>query len=150
MVWGSRRVGLSGADAAVGSVVLELLRLAVAARTGLGAAADGLSWGEQVRGVAGFGIYVMLMALFAAGLAALLGSGVTAIGIMIPFILLASFVFGYMADGLTDGLPDRAGQAVLHETSEGHLGPWSGLLVTFAWTAGVLLAGAWSVRRRDA
>lgn len=121
-----------------------------AARSGLGAAANGLTWGEQARGVVGFGVYVMLMALLAAGLTVLLRSGVAALSVLIPFILITSFVIGDMAGAVTDFLPDKAGQVVLQETSEGHLGPWSGLAVTALWTAAVLLAGAWSVRRRDA
>jgi ABC-2 type transport system permease protein len=52
--------------------------------------------------------------------------------------------------GVTDLLPDRAGQVVFHETWDGSLGPWTGLAVTALWTAAALLAGAWSVRRRDA
>ncbi|PWI20009.1 ABC transporter permease [Streptomyces sp. Act143] len=122
----------------------------VVARAGLGDAASGLSAGEQARGVVGCGVYLMLMALFAAGLAALLRSGVGALSLLIPFILVVSFVIGDVPGDLTDFMPDRAGQVVLHETYDGPLGPWSGLTVTALWTAAALLAGAWSVRRRDA
>ncbi|MBV7696514.1 ABC transporter permease [Streptomyces sp. TRM70350] len=120
------------------------------ARAGMGAAADGLTAGEQLRGVLGSGVYLALMALFAAGLAALLRSGIGALSILIPFLLVVSFVIGDAAGGLTDFLPDRAGQVVLHSTWDGTLGPWTGLAVTALWTAGAVLAGAWSVRRRDA
>jgi ABC-2 type transport system permease protein len=122
----------------------------VVARAGLGDAASGLTAGEQTRGVVGCGIYLMLMALFAAGLAALLRSGVGALSLLIPFILVVSFVIGNVPGGLTDFMPDRAGQIVLYETHEGPLGPWSGLTVTALWTAATTLAGAWSLRRRDA
>ncbi|ELP69297.1 ABC transporter permease [Streptomyces turgidiscabies] len=121
-----------------------------AARAGLGDAADGLTPGEQARGVVGCGIYLTLMALLAAGLTALLRSGVATLSILIPFILIISFVIGDVAGGLTDFLPDRAGQVILYETSDSTLGPWTGLAVTALWTATALLAGAWSVRRRDA
>jgi ABC-2 type transport system permease protein len=122
----------------------------VVARAGLGDAAGGLTVGEQVRGVVGGGIYLMLMALFAAGLAALLRSGVATLSLLIPFILVVSFVIGDAAGTVADFLPDRAGQVVLYETHDGTLGPWCGLAVTALWTAAALLAGAWSVRRRDA
>ncbi|MEV0173835.1 ABC transporter permease [Streptomyces sp. NPDC050803] len=122
----------------------------LAARAGLGDAANGLSAAEQTRGVLGCGIYLMLMALFAAGLAALLRSGVGALSVLIPFILVVSFVIGDAAGTAADFLPDRAGQSILHETPEGTLGAWSGLGVTALWTAAALLAGAWRVRRRDA
>lgn len=121
-----------------------------AARAGMGAAADGLTAGEQLRGVLGCGVYLALMALFAAGLAALLRSGIGALSILIPFLLVVSFVIGDAAGGLTDFLPDRAGQVVLRSTWNGTLGPWTGLAVTALWTAGAVAAGAWSVRRRDA
>ncbi|MDN3027722.1 ABC transporter permease [Streptomyces sp. S.PB5] len=120
------------------------------AKAGLGEAASGLTVAEQARGVVGCGIYLTLMALLAAGLAALLRSGVGALSLLIPFILVVSFVIGDVAGGATDFMPDRAGQIVLYETHDGPLGPWSGLGVTALWTAAALLAGAWSVRRRDA
>lgn len=122
----------------------------VAGRAGLGSAADGLTGAQQVRGVLGCGIYLMLIALFAAGLTALLRSGVATLSLLIPFILVVSFVIGDAAGTVADFMPDKAGQIVLHQTYEGTLGPWSGLAVTALWTVGALLAGAWSVRRRDA
>jgi len=123
----------------------------VVARAGLGDAASGLSTGEQARGVVGCAIYLTLMALFAAGIAALLRSGVGALSLIIPFILVVSFVIGDATGaGVADFLPDRAGQAVLYETPDRTLGPWAGLGVTALWTAAALAAGAWSIRRRDA
>ncbi|MFE9438955.1 ABC transporter permease [Streptomyces sp. NPDC006602] len=122
----------------------------VVARAGLGDAASGLTVGEQVRGVVGCGIYLMLMALLAAGLAALLRSGVATLSLLIPFILVVSFVVGDATGTVADFLPDKAGQVVLYQTHEGTLGPWSGLGVTALWTVAALLAGAWSMRHRDA
>jgi ABC-2 type transport system permease protein len=123
----------------------------VVARAGLGTAASGLSTGEQARGVVGCAVYLMLMALFAAGIAALLRSGVGALSLIIPFILVVSFVIGDAAGGgIADFLPDRAGQTVLYENPDRALGPWAGLGVTALWTAAAVAAGAWSMRRRDA
>ncbi|MFI2508148.1 ABC transporter permease [Streptomyces sp. NPDC018972] len=122
----------------------------LAARAGLGPAASGLTPAEQIRGVVGCGLYLTLMALFAAGLATLLRSGVATLSVLIPFILVVSFVIGDKAGTVVDFLPDRAGQVVLYETHDGTLGPWPGLAVTALWTAAALLAGAWSLRRRDA
>ncbi|MEV6766371.1 ABC transporter permease [Streptomyces sp. NPDC051105] len=112
--------------------------------------ADGPTWSEGLRGALGCGVYLTLMALLAAGLAAVLRSGTATLGILVPFLLIASFVIGDLAAGAADLLPDRAGQAVLHSARHGALGPWTGLAVTALWTAGALLAGARSVRRRDA
>ncbi|MEU3146121.1 MULTISPECIES: ABC transporter permease subunit [unclassified Streptomyces] len=121
-----------------------------AARATMGSAADGLTAGEQARAVVGCGVYLTLMALFAAGLATLLRSGVATLSVLIPFILIVSFVIGDAAGTAVDFLPDRAGQVILQQTHEGTPGPWSGLAVTALWTAAALLAGAWSLRRRDA
>ncbi|MFG2133416.1 ABC transporter permease [Streptomyces sp. NPDC048751] len=122
----------------------------VVARAGLGEAANGLTVGEQVRGVVGGGVYLMLMALLAAGLAALLRSGTATLSLLIPFTLVVSFVIGDATGTVADFLPDKAGQVVLYETHDGPLGPWTGLAVTALWTALALLAGGWSLRRRDA
>jgi ABC-2 type transport system permease protein len=132
-------VGLvtGGATLAVGKAVL-------------GTRADGLSWTEEARGVIGCAVYLTLMALLAAGLTALLRSGVATLSILIPFLLIVSFVIGDMSNSLADVLPDRAGQLALHKTWDGTPGPWTGLAVTGLWAGAALLAGAWSVRRRDA
>ncbi|GAA3836679.1 ABC transporter permease [Streptomyces coacervatus] len=116
----------------------------------LGAKADGLTWGEELRAVVGCGVYLTLMALLAAGLTAVLRSGVATLSMVIPFLLIVSFVIGDMSGSVADVLPDRAGQVVFHETWDGVLGPWSGLAVTGLWAGAALLLGAWRVRRRDA
>jgi ABC-2 type transport system permease protein len=116
----------------------------------LGADADGLGAAEQVRGVVGCAVYLTLMALLAAGLTAVLRSGVTTLSIVIPFLLIVSFVVGDASSDIADLLPDRAGQVALHATWDGAMGPWTGLGVTALWAAAALTAGAWSVRRRDA
>lgn len=110
----------------------------------------GPSGTEAVRGALGCGVYLALMALFAAGVTAVLRSGVATLSILIPFLLIVSFVVGDMSGNVADYLPDRAGQVALHSDWDGSLGPWTGLAVTALWTAAALLAGAWSVRRRDA
>ncbi|WP_326724570.1 ABC transporter permease [Streptomyces sp. NBC_00243] len=122
----------------------------VVGKAALGTKASGLTWSEELRGVVGCGIYLMLMALFAAGLTAVLRSGVATLSILIPFLLIVSFVVGTASAGVADFLPDKAGQVVFHETWDGVLGAWTGLAVTAAWTATALAAGAWSIRRRDA
>lgn len=119
-------------------------------KTLLGADANGLTWTEGLRGVIGCGLYLTLMALLAAGLTALLRSGAATLSILIPFLLIVSFVVGGVSGTIADFLPDKAGQVVFHGTWDGALGPWTGLAVTALWAAGALSAGGWSVRRRDA
>ncbi|MGW1006875.1 ABC transporter permease [Streptomyces sp. NPDC002520] len=111
---------------------------------------SGPTWAEGLRGAVGCGLHLTLMALFAAGLAAVLRSGVATLSILIPFLLIVSFVVGGLSAGVADYLPDRAGQVALHSTWDGTLGPWTGLAVTALWAAAALLTGARSVRLRDA
>ncbi|MGW0856625.1 ABC transporter permease [Streptomyces sp. NPDC002690] len=115
----------------------------------MGEFAIGLGHPGALRAVLGSGVYLALMALLAAGLTALLRSAVVVMSILVPFILIVSFVVGDMASGAADLLPDRAGQLILHENPVGSLGPWTGLAVTAAWTAVALLAGWWAIRTRD-
>ncbi|MEU8470201.1 ABC transporter permease [Streptomyces sp. NPDC029006] len=117
-------------------------------RAALGASAPG--WAEGLRGAVGCGLHLTLMALFAAGVAAVLRSGTATLSVLIPFLLIVSFVVGDLSGGVADFLPDRAGQVALHSSWNGALGPWSGLAVTALWAAAALVAGGWSLRHRDA
>ncbi|MFI2781407.1 ABC transporter permease [Streptomyces sp. ALB3] len=103
-----------------------------------------------LRAAFGGGVYLALMALFAAGLTAVLRSAVAVLSLLIPFILLVSFVVGSTAGGVSQYLPDRAGQLVLHQHPQGSLGPWAGLAVTAGWAAAALATGWWALRKRDA
>ncbi|MEE4492653.1 ABC transporter permease [Streptomyces sp. BE230] len=116
----------------------------------MGEYAIGLGEPGALRAAVGSGIYLALMTLFAAGLTVLLRSAVAVLSLLIPFILIVSFVVGDIAGGVADYLPDRAGQLVLHQYPESSLGPWTGLCVTAAWAGVALLAGWWALRRRDA
>ncbi|MBL1097366.1 ABC transporter permease [Streptomyces coffeae] len=115
----------------------------------LGEEAIGLGEPGALRACVGAGIYLALMALFAAGLTFLLRSATAVLSLLIPFILIMSFMIGDIAGGAADYLPDHAGQHVLHQDPEGAVGPWTGLAVTALWTAAALLAGWEAVRRRD-
>ncbi|MFF3848103.1 ABC transporter permease [Streptomyces sp. NPDC002328] len=116
----------------------------------LGDGADAIGTIEGLRAAVGCGLYLTLMALFAAGLTAVLRSGVATLSILVPFLLIVSFVVGDLSGNAADFLPDRAGQAVLHSAPQGALGPWTGLAVNALWTAAAVGAGAWRTRRRDA
>ncbi|GAA1008913.1 ABC transporter permease [Streptomyces thermogriseus] len=117
----------------------------------LGEDAIGLGEPGALRACVGAGIHLALLALFAAGLTFLLRSAVLVLGLLVPFILIVSFVIGDAAGKAVEFLPDRAGQQVLYQqTPAGGIGPWPGLAVTALWAAAALLAGLWAVRRRDA
>ncbi|MEU2026745.1 ABC transporter permease [Streptomyces sp. NPDC016469] len=116
----------------------------------LGSYAIGLGEPGALRACIGGGIYLALMALFATGLTFLLRSATAVLSLLIPFILIVSFVVGGIAEGAASYLPDRAGQQVLHQDPAGGLGPWTGLAVTALWAAAALVAGWWAMHRRDA
>lgn len=92
----------------------------------------------------------MLMALFAAGLTAVLRSAAVVLSVLIPFVVMVPFIVGQAAGGVAEFLPDQAGQLVMHLESTGRLGPWSGLGVLALWAAAALAGGWLAVRRRDA
>ncbi|MFD9906975.1 ABC transporter permease [Streptomyces sp. NPDC059063] len=148
LFYGAKTAVLGAAALVVGLVTC--FGAFLAGQAFLGEYAIGLGHPGAVRACVGGGVYLALMALFAAGLTAVLRSGVAVLSVLIPFILIVSFVVGDVAGGAAQFLPDRAGQQVLHEDPTGTLGPWTGLAVTAAWTAASLLAGWWAVRRRDA
>lgn len=102
------------------------------------------------RAVVGCGLYLALMALFAAGLAAVLRSGTAVLSLLIPFVLLVSFIVGEASGGVAQFLPDRAGQMVMHSQGQDLLGPWTGLGVMALWAGAAVFGGWLAVRRRDA
>lgn len=116
----------------------------------LGEHAIGPGHPGALRAAFGGGIYLALMALLAAGLAALLRSAVAVLALLIPLFLIVPFVLVDVATSVVAYLPDRAGQAVLHQNPAEGPGPWTGLAVTAVWAAAALLAGWWAVRNRDA
>ncbi|MFB6877267.1 ABC transporter permease [Streptomyces sp. NPDC056323] len=143
------KIALVGAPALVVGLVTSFGAFLVG-QLFMGEYAIGLGEPGALRAAFGGGIYLALMALFAAGLTVVLRSAVAVLSLLIPFVLIVSFVVGDVAGGAAQYLPDRAGQLVLHQNPEGSLGPWGGLAVTAAWAVAALLAGWWALRRRDA
>ncbi|MFE9780833.1 ABC transporter permease [Streptomyces sp. NPDC005775] len=143
------KMALIGGAALVAGLVTSFSSFLVG-QSFMGDYAIGLGEPGALRAAAGSGIYLALMTLFAAGLTVLFRSAVAVLSLLIPFILIVSFVVGDVAGGAADYLPDRAGQLVLHQHPEGSIGPWTGLAVTAAWAGASLLAGWWALRRRDA
>ncbi|MEU6863987.1 ABC transporter permease [Streptomyces sp. NPDC046876] len=116
----------------------------------MGRYAIGLGDEGALRAVVGCGLYLTLMSLFAAGITAVFRSAAATLSILIPFILVVSFVVGDVAGGAAQYLPDRAGQMVMRVEPWGELGPWTGLGVMALWTLAALIGGWAAVRRRDA
>ncbi|MBM9621485.1 ABC transporter permease subunit [Streptomyces zhihengii] len=147
----------AGKLAVVGLLALAagLLTGAVCFFAGQAALGDhGVGIGEPgaLRAVVGCGLYLALITLFAAGLSALLRSAPAVMGILIPFLLMLSFVLGDVSEskGWIDFLPDRAGQQILLQDPSGPLGPWTGIGVLALWVGAVAWAGFHRLSRRDA
>ncbi|RNG20700.1 ABC transporter permease [Streptomyces botrytidirepellens] len=148
LFYAAKTAAVAGAGLAVG--LATAFATFFAGQAFLGEDAIGLGEPGALRACVGAGIYLALMALFAAGLTFLLRSATGVLSLLIPFILIVGFVVGDIAGSAADYLPDRAGQQVLHQVPEGSVGPWTGLAVTALWAAAALLAGWQAVRRRDA
>ncbi|WBB60875.1 ABC transporter permease [Streptomyces sp. WMMC500] len=149
LLYGAKLVHVGGLALAVGLVTTLVSFLAGGAA--LGDRALGLGDAAAVRGVVGGAVYLALMALLAAGLAAVLRSGIAVLGILIPFVLVVSMVLGTGSSaGVADYLPDRAGQQVIYADPPTDVPPLAGLAVTALWTGAAVLAGWWTLRRRDA
>ncbi|BBJ42608.1 ABC transporter [Streptomyces antimycoticus] len=148
LLYAAKAAVLATASLAVG--IATAFATFFAGQAFLGEYAIGLGEPGALRACAGAGTYLALMALFAAGLTFLLRSAVAVLSLLIPFILIVSFVVGDIAEGAAAYLPDRAGQQVLHQHPTGDLGPWTGLAVTALWATAALLAGWRAVHRRDA
>ncbi|MGW6943021.1 ABC transporter permease [Streptomyces xanthophaeus] len=103
-----------------------------------------------LRAIVGSGLYLTVMALFSAGLTAVLRSGAAVLSLLIPFVLIVSFVVGEAVGGFGQYMPDRAGQMVMRIEPHGDLGPWTGLGVMALWAVVTVVAGWIAVRRRDA
>ncbi|MGY0487974.1 ABC transporter permease [Streptomyces sp. WG-D5] len=148
LFYGAKMAVIGGCGLAVG--LLTSFAAFLVGQAFMGPYTLGLGDPGAVRACVGGGVYLALMALFAAGLTAVLRSAVAVLSILVPFLLIVSFVVGDVAGSAADYLPDRAGQQVLRQHAEGSLGPWGGLAVTALWAAAAVVAGWWTVRRRDA
>lgn len=122
----------------------------VAGQEFMGQYALGLGDPGTVRAIFGSGVYLAMMALLAAGLTAVLRSAAAVLSLLIPLMLVVSFVVGSASAGVAEYLPDQAGQMVMRMEPQGGLGPWSGLGVLALWAAAAVMGGWLAVRRRDA
>lgn len=110
---------------------------------------------SAIRAVAGTGLYLALVALFAVGVAAIVRHTAAAMTLSIGLVLAPTVVVGFFAGQARDVLQQVAPAAGLsiQVTSERYdtppLGAWGGLGVTAAWTLAALLAAGWTLGRRD-
>ncbi|GAA3394670.1 ABC transporter permease [Cryptosporangium minutisporangium] len=114
---------------------------------------------EAVPAAVGAWVYLVLIGLFALGVATVVRSSAVALGILIPLLLLGSQGLGNLPAirTVTQFLPDQLGWVVMHLAGPQDdprwardYGPWTGLALLALWTAAALVAGYITLRRRDA
>ncbi|MQS37327.1 ABC transporter permease [Streptomyces katsurahamanus] len=100
------------------------------------------------RALAGAVLYLTLMSLFAAGVAALSRSAIVPLAILLPMVLAGSQILSVI--GATKEIvryfPDRAGAQMVTANSDD---AYTGFLVLLAWTVAALTAGYLRHRRWD-
>lgn len=113
--------------------------------------------GPVLRAAAGSILYLALIALLSLGVATAARNSATAIGIVLGLLYLFPIVALAASDPdwqrhLRQAGPMSAGLAIQATTGLSALpiGPWPGLGVLAAWSAGALLAGALLLQLRDA
>lgn len=116
-----------------------------------------LTDGPTLRAAVGSVLYLVLIALLSLGAATAVRDSAIAIGIVLALLFLFPLVANVVSDPqwhrrLEQIAPMTAGLAVqdTRDVVDLPIGPWAGLGVLSAWTAGALLAGGLLLRTRDA
>lgn len=116
-----------------------------------------LAAGPILRAATGSVLYLTLIALLSVGVAALLRDAAAATGVVLGLLYLTPIVTSLVADPdwyarLQKLSPMTAGLAVQATINldQQPISPWKGLGVLALWAAGALLAGAATLRLRDA
>jgi ABC-2 type transport system permease protein len=108
-----------------------------------------------VRAVVGTALYLMLLALFAVGVATIVRNTATAMTVVVGLVLVPTVVMEFFAGAPRELLQQVAPVAglAIQITTERYdtppLGPWGGLGVTATWTGVALVAAARTMRSRD-
>ncbi|MFF0160402.1 ABC transporter permease [Streptomyces sp. NPDC005263] len=148
--------------AVIGPIALVLTSIGALAAFQLGTPGlDGekiaLSLGDDgvLRGLAGAGVYLGLVAVFGVALGVLIRSSAGAIAALVGILLILPGLASLLPDSLYDSInpyfPSNAGQAVyaLHQSS-GSLSPGAGLAVFAGWVALTLAGAAYRLVKTDA
>jgi ABC-2 type transport system permease protein len=113
--------------------------------------------GPTLRAAAGSVLYLALIALLSLGVAATVRDSATAIGLVLALLYLFPIIASAVPDPdwqrhLYQIGPMQAGLAIQNTTNLHSLpiSPWAGPGVLAAWAAATMLAGALSLRLRDA
>jgi hypothetical protein len=117
-----------------------------------------LGTGGALRAVVGGGIYLALLGLLALGLAAIIRHTAGAISLFVGVLLILPLILQALPTSIINAvgkfLPANIGAVVTatRPTLGGHakLAPWTGIGMLCLYAAVALLAGGWTMVRRDA
>lgn len=115
-----------------------------------------LSDSGVARAVAGAGLYLTVLGLFALSIGTLIrhtaGAISAVIGIVLVLPILSGLLPGNWGAHINAYLPEQAGTLITHthEVSGDLLSPWQGFGVLCLWAALLFAAGAFLLQRRDA
>ena len=148
----------AGLLAAAGTAVVTVTATFFAAQQALGPHRTSLGTPGTVQAVLGACLYLTLICAFAMGVTTILRSAAMALAILMPLLFLDSQGLGNVPglQKVIDYLPDQAGAVIVHlsGTGGGHFsrpfGPWAGMAIMLAWTAGALVCGYLVLARTDA
>jgi ABC-2 type transport system permease protein len=150
----------AGAVAAV-TLVVAVLTVPIqflVVQAGLGAYAVSVTDDGVPTALFGSCAYLVLMALFALGVATMLRRSAVALAVLLPLVFLGSQGLGNVPGikPVTQWLPDQTGQVIMHLAGPPDdprfgrpYGPWTGLALLVLWTGAALLGGYLVLRRRD-
>jgi ABC-2 type transport system permease protein len=108
------------------------------------------------RAVAGAGLYLTVLSLFALAIGGLIrhtaGAISTVIGVVFVLPILSGLLPGSWGAHINAYLPVQAGQLIshAHQQADDLLSPWQGFGVFCLWTAVLLALSAYLLKRRDA
>lgn len=148
----------AGALLALAVAVVTVAATFTAAQAGLGDIGITLGSDDALAATIGACLYLVLIYLFATGVAVLLRGAIPTLGILMPLLFLGSQGLGNLPQikPVAQYLPDQAGMLIMHIVPPGDpqfardYGPWTGLAIMALWAAAALAAGYVAVRRRDA
>lgn len=154
----------SGKVIAVGLVALGASVITVAAtffgvQAALGPHGVRLGSPGMPTALAGAVLYLLLICLFATGVAAMLRNGIAALATLLPVLFLGSQGLGNIpgAKEVLQYLPNEAAMVILHISGPPDdprwgrdYGPWTGIAITALWTVAALIGGYLVLRRKDA
>ncbi len=116
-----------------------------------------LSQPGVTRAVVGAGLYLTVLGLFALAIGALIRHSAGAIAAVIGLVLVVGPLLGLLDSydwgrHVHDWFPTQAGDYItrVSQASDQVLSPWQGFAVFCGWTALLLIAGSYLLKRRDA